>query len=144
VRQGDYILGSNTGAMISSMDVIGWNDSVPEADRPTREELISWMDKYFRLFPAGVCDTVSDCQRLENGGGNFVCSSGASCSAQDPTASDTNLVPRLILADVERGIGIGFTMFQDQYTDMHMFKRYGGQVYAVHAILGEASGSGWD
>jgi len=25
-----------------------------------------------------------------------------------------------------------------------MFKMYGGQVYAVHAILGGAASSGWD
>ena len=29
-------------------------------------------------------------------------------------------------------------------TDMHMFKMYGGQVYAVHAILGGATSSGWE
>jgi hypothetical protein len=29
-------------------------------------------------------------------------------------------------------------------TDMHMFKMYGGQVYAVHAVLGGATSSGWD
>ncbi len=144
IRSGDYILGSNTGAMIASGDAIGWEEPVPEGSRASREELIAWMDKYFRLFPAGVCDTTSDCQRLENGGGDFVCSSGASCANGDPGPDDDNLVPRLIFADEERGIGVGFTMFQDQYTDMHMFKNTGGQIIAVHAILGEASGSGWD
>jgi hypothetical protein len=27
---------------------------------------------------------------------------------------------------------------------MHMYKMHGGQVHAVHTILGAASGSGWD
>jgi len=28
--------------------------------------------------------------------------------------------------------------------DMHMFKRYGGKTYAVHAVLGAATSTGWD
>jgi hypothetical protein len=28
--------------------------------------------------------------------------------------------------------------------DMHFFKMYGGVVYAVHAILGACSSTGWD
>jgi hypothetical protein len=143
VRQGDYSVASNTNAMVMMGDVIGWEDPVAEGDRATRDELTSWMNKYYRLFPQGVCNVTSDCTRLENGGGSFSCSAGAGCSAQDPGPGDNALTPRLILADEVTGIGVGFTMFQS-YTDMHMFKMYGGQVYAVHAILASASGSGWD
>ena len=42
--------------------------------------------------------------------------------------------PRILLANPETGIGVGMTMFMGN-TDMHMFKMYGGQVYAVHAVL---------
>lgn len=53
------------------------------------------------------------------------------------------LDPRLILADVETGVGVGFTMFMEN-TDMHMFKMYGDQVHGVQAVLGRAGRSGWD
>jgi hypothetical protein len=123
--------------------MVGWEDAVPAADRQTREELVGWMNKYFRMFPAGVCNTTSACRRLENGGGNFMCSAGGSCSPNQPGPNDDELVPRLILADVETGVGVGFTMFQGTYTDMHMFKMHGDQVHWVSAVLGQAGSPGW-
>ncbi len=144
VRSGDYPpAASNTAALAASGDSVGWDDPVPMADRQTREELVGWMNKYFRMFPAGVCNTTSACRRIENGGGNFMCSAGGSCSPNQPGPNDDELVPRLIFADVEVGVGVGFTMFQDQYTDMHMFKMSGDQVHGVSAILGQAGSPGW-
>lgn len=116
---------------------------MPADQRNTRQEIQKWIEKYFRMFPRGVCNVTSSCRRLENGGGSFPCTLGASCAAGDPPASGGVLDPRLIVVDVETGIGIGFTMFMGN-TDMHMVKMYGGQVYAVHTILGAAEGSGWD
>jgi hypothetical protein len=115
---------------------------VPAAERATRAEIVAWMDKYFRMFPAGVCKTTSACRRIENGGGNFMCSAGGSCSANAPGPGDDELTPRLILADIETGLGVGFTMFQGN-TDMHVFKMFGGQVHGVSAVLGQAGNSGW-
>jgi hypothetical protein len=143
IHQGDYSVASNTNAMISADMTVNWNDPAPEGQQNSYEELTKWMDKYYRAFPQGVCNTASGCKRLENGGGNFDCATGAGCMSGDPTGSP-KLDPRLILADDERGIGVGFTMFTGGYTDMHMFKMYGGKVYAVHAILGSAGSSGWD
>jgi hypothetical protein len=143
VRSGDFMLASNPDALIASAMSVRWEEPVPSEQRNTREELEAWIDKYFRLFPRGVCSTTSDCVRIENGGGSFDCSAGASCAATDPGPSDNALEPRLILADVETGLGIGFTMFQTN-TDVHMFKMYGGKVYGVSAILGEADSSGWE
>ena len=143
IHQGDYSVASNTNAMISADMSVHWDDPVPEDQQNSYEELTQWMDKYYRAFPQGVCNTATGCKRLENGGGSFDCSTGAGCMAGDPTGSP-KLNPRLILADDERGIGVGFTMFTGGYTDMHMFKMYGGKVYAVHAILGSAGSSGWD
>ena len=147
VQTGDYTVGgsnfpSNTQAMIDSEDDVHWEQSVPETERATYEELTSWMDKYYRVFPSGVCNTAPSCTRLENGGGSFMCSAGASCTPGQPTGSP-ELEPRLILADVETGLGVGFTMFQG-HTDMHMFKMHGEMVFAVHAILAAADDSGWD
>jgi hypothetical protein len=144
-RQGDYSVASNPAAIISANGTIKWEDPVPEAMRNTRTELVSWMDKYFRAFPNGVCNTVSSCMRLENGGGNFLCSAGATCQAGQPSGTPA-LDPRLILADPETGIGVGLTLFTfagGSQADMHMFKMRGGQVYAVHAILAKATSTGW-
>ncbi|WP_437940068.1 hypothetical protein [Sorangium sp. So ce341] len=151
VRPGDYTasfaVASDPAAIIAIADDIGWHDEVPEAERATREELTSWIDKYFRAFPAGVCDVTAACKRLENGGGNFSCRTGASCSAGDPGSGGT-FIPRVILADEVRGIAIGLTMFDfmtDGHLDMHMIKMSGGEVHAVHAILRDTNGmSGWE
>jgi len=149
VRPGDYTasfaVDSNPAAIIAIADEVGWQDVVPEGDqRATREELTSWIDKYFRFFPSGVCNVTGDCTRLENGGGNFSCGAGASCTAGDPGPGDANLTPRLIFADVDRGIVVGLTILSG-HLDMHMAKMYGGEVHAVHAILRDTQGqSGWD
>ena len=143
VRSGDYSLGaSNTAALAASGNTVNWDDPVPAADRNTREEIVAWMNKYFRMFPAGVCNTTSACRRIENGGGNFMCAAGGSCSPNAPGPGDDELVPRLILADVETGLGVGFTMFQGN-TDMHIFKMFGDQVHGVSAVLGQAGNAGW-
>jgi len=147
VRPGDYTasfaVASNPGAIIDISEDIGWHDVVPEGERATREELISWMDKYFRAFPQGVCDVTQACIRLENGGGNFNC--GESCGS---IPGNNVFDPRIILADVERGIAVGFTIFDFMtvgHLDMHMMKMSGGEVHAVHAMLRDTNGeSGWE
>lgn len=151
VRPGDYTasfaVASDPAAIIAIADDIGWHDEVPEAQRATREELTAWIDKYFRAFPSGVCDVTSACRRLENGGGNFSCGTGASCSGSTPASGGT-FIPRVILADEVRGIAVGFTIFDfmtDGHLDMHMIKMSGGKVHAVHAILRDTNGmSGWE
>jgi len=141
-RKGDYTgVTSNTTALAASKDTIKWEESVAADKRNTRAELTGWMTKYFKQFPAGVCNTTSTCKRMENGGGNFVCGEGASCAA---SSSSTVLNPRLVIADVETGLGVGFTLFTGGHPDMHMFKMYGGQVYAVSAILSKGDSTGWD
>lgn len=150
VRPGDYkasfAVDSDPAAIIDIAEDIGWHDEVPQGERATREQLTSWIDKYFRAFPAGVCNVTSACRRLENGGGNFSCGAGASCSANTP--ANAVFDPRVIVVDEVRGIAAGFTIFDFQTTghlDMHMIKMSGGQVHAVHAILRETNGeSGWD
>ncbi|HET7540513.1 MAG TPA: hypothetical protein VFK05_11600 [Polyangiaceae bacterium] len=151
VRPGDYsasfAVASNPAAIISSAESVGWHTEVPPAQRATRQQLTSWVDKYFRAFPSGVCNVTSACRRLENGGGNFSCGTGASCSANTPTTGG-EFVPRVIVVDEVRGIAAGFTIFDYQTTghlDMHMIKMSGGQVHAVHAILRNTDGqSGWE
>jgi hypothetical protein len=151
VRPGDYTasfaVDSNPAAIIAIAEDIGWHDEVPESQRATRQQLTSWIDKYFRAFPAGVCNVTSACRRLENGGGDFSCGAGASCSGNTPTTGGT-FEPRVIVVDEVRGIAAGFTIFDYSTTghlDMHMVKMSGGMVHAVHAILRNTNGeSGWD
>src|SRR5690606_14241245 len=69
VRPGDYTadfaVASNPAAIIDIADDIGWHEEVSAGERATREQLIGWVDKYFRAFPNGVCDVTSACRRLE-------------------------------------------------------------------------------
>jgi len=109
--------------------------------RNTAQELNAWMLKYFKAFPAGVCNTDASCKRLENGNSPGGCNLGGSCQTGNPTG--TVIKSHIIFSDVETGIGVGFDLFMGN-TDMHMFKMYGGKVYAVHAILGAATSTGWD
>jgi hypothetical protein len=147
VRAGDYVVSgqafaSDTMALIASNATVMWEQPVPAGQANTRDELSAWMDKYYRSFPNGVCNTTSDCKRLENGGGSFNCMAGAMCTAGAPSGTPA-ITPRLILADEQTGIGVGFGMFFGN-TDSHMFKMYGGQVHEVSAILGQATSSGWN
>jgi hypothetical protein len=147
VQPGDYkVFGSdfpsNPGAISRSAMTVKWTESVPEAQRSTRAEIEKWLNKYFRSFPGGGCNLAPNCQRLENGGGNFTCDAALSCSTAEPSATGEALRPRLFVIDVERGIGVCFVMFMG-HTDFHMIKMHGGQIYAVHAILAAAMNPGW-
>src|SRR6188768_2739161 len=146
VRAGDYkVSGSNfpskPDAIIASDTSVMWEAPVPAAMRNTTEEMNAWMSKYFKAFPAGVCNADTSCKRLENGNSPGGCNLGASCQAGDATGNV--IKSHIIFSDVETGIGVGFDLFMGN-TDMHMFKMYGGKVYAVHAILGAATSTGWD
>jgi hypothetical protein len=149
VRPGDYkVFGrdfpSNTGAIIASADTVKWAEVVPEAMRTPRAEIEGWINKYFKMFPRGGCNLASNCQRLENGGGDFTCEAALTCAEGEPGPGAAAMTPRLIVVDEQTGIGVGFVMFQG-HTDFHMIKVRGGQIYAVHAILAAASGGpGWE
>lgn len=146
VRAGDYkVSGSNypskPEAIIASDATVMWESSVPAAMRNTPQEMNAWMLKYFKAFPAGVCNADASCKRLENGNSPGGCNLGASCQSGEATGNV--IKSHAIFADAETGIGVGWDLFMGN-TDMHMFKMYGGKVYAVHAILGAATSTGWD
>jgi hypothetical protein len=148
VQPGGYVVSgqpfaSDTAAIIASANTVNWETPVPANQQNSYSEIADWMEKYFADFPAGVCNTTSSCVRLENGGGSFNCSAGASCQAGQPDGGNAVLPYHAILADTELGIGAGFDMFMND-TDMHMFKMIGGQVSAVHAVLTGATSTGWN
>ena len=149
VHPGDYtVFGSpfrsNTRDIAASANRVHWEEPVPEAERNTREEIDAWVTNYFVSFNRGGCNFTDDCERRENGGGNFHCSAAVTCSEGGGGGGlgFGALDSRLVIVDVERGIGVGFTMFMG-HTDFHMIKMYGGQVHAVHAILSAAQSPGW-
>ena len=143
-RADDYpTVEASPAALAASNDVVMWEQTVAMDQRATREELTGWMKNYFERFPAGVCNTSSDCLRIENGGGSFLCSAGASCAAT-PGSGQPVLSPRLVMADIDTGIGVGFTIFTGGYVDMHAFKMHGGKVHVVSAILADGASSGWE
>ncbi|HYQ28202.1 MAG TPA: hypothetical protein VER04_13320 [Polyangiaceae bacterium] len=146
VRAGDYkVSGSNfpskPDAIVMSDATVMWETPVPDAMRNTPKEMNAWMTKYFKAFPAGVCNPDTSCKRLENGNSPGGCGLGASCQAGDATGNV--IKSHAVFSDAETGIGVGFDLFMGN-TDMHMFKMYGGKVYAVHAILGTATSTGWN
>jgi hypothetical protein len=146
VRAGDYkVSGSNfpskPDAIIMSDATVMWETPVPAATRNTPQEMNAWMTKYFKAFPAGVCNPDTSCKRLENGNSPGGCGLGASCQSGDATGNV--IKSHAVFSDAETGIGVGFDLFMGN-TDMHMFKMYGGKVYAVHAILGTAASTGWN
>ena len=146
VRAGDYkVSGSNypskPDAIVMSDTTVMWETPVPDAMQNTPKEMNAWMSKYFKAFPAGVCNTDTNCKRLENGNSPGGCNVGASCQSGDPTGNV--IKSHAIFADAETGIGVGFDLFMGN-ADMHMFKMSGGKVYAVHAVLGTATSTGWN
>lgn len=139
VRKGDYL--SNPAALIATASD-DWETPLPTAQRASRAELEGFVDRYLTRFPAGGCKFANACKRYENGFSPGNCSIGLSCSTA-PEPPKTGMPNRLMVIDVEAGIGVGFTMFQGRYTDFHMFKVRGGEVVSVHAVLAKANKSGW-
>lgn len=139
VREDDYA--SNPMALIGTASD-DWESVLPENQRASREELMLFVTRYFSLFPRGGCNFASECQRFENGFTPGACSIGLSCSMSNDMSRPV-MPTRLALIDVEAGIAVGFTMFQNRYTDFHMFKVRGGKVVSLHAVLAEASSPGW-
>jgi hypothetical protein len=147
-RPGDYVIfgsafASNPEAIVASAS-LRWEEPVPEAQRASRAEIEAWITRYFEAFPNGGCNLAEDCRRLENGGGSFSCSLGATCSASAGGGGFGGpMDARLVVVDAVTGVGVGFTMFMGN-TDMHMIMLRAGEVHAVHAILSGADSSGWE
>lgn len=122
-----------------------WETVLPEDQRPTREQLMRIITRYFGQFPAGACNfDQTGCKRYENGFTPGACDLGLSCSmSMGSGGGRSGMMTRLTVLDVEAGIAVGFTMFAGQYTDFHMFKIREGQVQGLHAVLANASGPGW-
>ncbi len=120
-----------------------WEQAVAADKRATRDDLTGWMTKVLHAIPEGRVQHHQHLQAHRKRRGP------PSCAAREPVVTQRLpprpvLKTRLVLADVDAGLGVGFTLFTGGYTDMHMFKMYGGQVYAVSAILAKADSTGWD
>jgi hypothetical protein len=136
----DYMLGPDGKALAAGDKTVHW-ETPPTGKAATRKEMTDWMNRYFTTFPNGFCDMASDCKRLENGADiGLQCTNGGQCTS---TAGSQAMKSRNLMADETTGIGVGWTMFVNQYTDVHMVKMYDGKVHSVSAILSKASSPGW-
>jgi hypothetical protein len=141
VIAGSYITISASGLINTGMD--DWETPIGTADLTPRDQMQSLMDVYFTQFPNGACNFASDCMRVEDGASIGPCTgSGVACNPS--SGGSPVMTARLHVIDYEAGISVGFTMFAGQYTDFHMFKVRAGQVHGVHAVLAQASSSGWN
>ena len=145
VRDGDYFVPSVPRA-IAATKVADWETILPADKQTPRERLDQIINDYFKRFPTGACGFADNCVRMENGLSVGACVDGSvvSCNMSGTTPAFSLMNPRLILADLETGIVVGFVMFAGQYTDFHMFRVSAGSVTAVHAVLAMASSSGWN
>jgi hypothetical protein len=144
----DYPLFQADGLVATEDD--DWETPLPVKERPTRDELATFIDKYFTLFPNGACNFSDACMRTENGGTLAECIGlGVGCPDPNAQSSDEGMTVRLRVLDVEAGIAAGFTIFsglvlKGPYDDFHMLKVRDGQVVGVHAVLAPGSRSGWE
>lgn len=141
VISGSYITISASGLVNTSMD--DWESLLGAADLTPRDQMQMLMDTYFTQFPNGACNFASDCMRVEDGQSIGSCTGlGVGCNPM--SGGSPVMTARLHVIDAEAGISVGFTMFAGMYTDFHMFKVRAGQVHGVHAVLAQASSSGWN
>jgi hypothetical protein len=133
--------------VIASTPQPEWEESLPEAERNTRGELVGLADRYFDLFVDGDLATfpfTDDCNRYEDG--LFTTAAGG-CPAFI-TAGGTIASRRYPVADVERGVVAGIAIAEGVFLDLHMFKVRGGKVQRIQAVMTSqiagAPDTGWN
>jgi len=118
-----------------------WEDVLPSEQRSSREELNAAANAYFDLFQdrATVVPFGTPCDRWENG----TQTTSGDCSAGIPGGL-TMTGRRYPIADLERGIAVGFVLFSGSLLDFHMFKLKSGKIHLIQAVVGpRVSSSGW-
>jgi hypothetical protein len=144
----DYVLVDPEGLAATASD--DWETPLTEDERPTREQLVGFIDKYINLFPNGACDFSDDCMRTENGATLAACTGlGVGCPDAGADTPSSGMSVRLHVIDLDAGIAVGFTLFYGivvggPYIDFHMLKVRNGQVVSVHAVLAAGEYSGWE
>jgi hypothetical protein len=123
-----------------------WEGILPPEQRSSRLAMMAAADDYFELFVQKQKPKVSElafgkiCDRWENGmqttkGGTNqgVTMPAHNCSPKG--FADMTHGPRRFLVDVETGIVVAYTLFDNVWPDFHMFKMRNGQVDWIQAYF---------
>jgi len=123
-----------------------WESILPPEQRSSRLAMMAAADDYFELFVKEQKPKVSElaygkiCDRWENGmqttkGGTNqgVTMPAHNCSPKG--FADMTHGPRRFLVDVETGIVVAYTLFDNVWPDFHMFKMRNGQVDWIQAYF---------
>jgi hypothetical protein len=165
----------------------GFSEDVPKAEQMKREDLIKIGLSYYDSLTGEdgkLAPFAKECERHENGmvtaGGSSSSSGlggpmpgGGGCEAQISTgvfSYITEIKPRLVVADVQKGLAVGFSMFRHDGTKrlpknaapgtsnkttygqfnlaaMHVYKIRNGKLYEIEApgaVLPYGVKSGWE
>jgi hypothetical protein len=123
-----------------------WEDILPPEQRSSRLTMMAAADDYFELFVqkqlrkvtvlpfANFWDRWENGARTTKGGTNQgVTMPAHNCS---PVGfADMTHSPRRFLVDVETGIVVAYTLFNNVWPDFHMFKMRNGQVQWIQAYF---------
>jgi hypothetical protein len=136
-----------------------FSEVIPEAERPSREELIKIANKYFtglaRNDGKGDYPFTDDCERIENG--MVACSPARlKCKEQFENGSLFNIVSRIrdrrfVAVDREHGIVFAFGFFDHEQINWtwqiaELFKIENGKFRSIEAVFARAPygiNSGW-
>jgi hypothetical protein len=152
---------AGTGAAVEKMGAPRkiFDKIIPEAERPSRDELIIIANKYFtglaRNDGKGDYPFTDDCERIENG--MVACSPARNnCKQQFENGSLFNIVSRIrdrrfVAVDRERGIVFAFGFFDHEQINWtwqiaELFKIENGKFSSIEAIFARAPygiNSGW-
>jgi hypothetical protein len=123
-----------------------WEGILPPEQRSSRLSMMAAADDYFELFVQKQKPKVSElpyskiCDRWENGmqttkGGTNqgVTMPAHNCSPKG--FSDMTHSPRRFLVDVETGVVVAYTLFDNVWPDFHMFKMRNGLVEWIQAYF---------
>jgi hypothetical protein len=122
-----------------------WEGILPPEERSSRLAMMAAADDYFELFVkekkqkvhvpfAQVCDRWENGMQTTKGGTNQgVTMPAHNCS---PVGfADMTHGPRRFLVDVETGVVVAYTLFDNVWPDFHMFKMRNGQVDWIQAYF---------
>ena len=123
-----------------------WEAILPPEQRSSRLTMMATADDYFELFTQKEPQRVSSvpyskvCDRWENGmqttkGGTNqgVTMPAHNCSPKG--FSDMTHSPRRFLVDVETGVVVAYTLFNNIWPDFHMFRMRNGYVEWIQAYF---------
>jgi len=123
-----------------------WEGILPPEERSSRLAMMAAADDYFELFVqkqkrkvsvlayAKICDRWENGMQTTKGGTNQgVTMPAHNCS---PVGfADMTHSPRRFLVDVETGVVVAYTLFNNTWPDFHMFKMRNGQVDLIQAYF---------